>query len=225
MKINEQIAFLRKEKCVTQEELANAIGVSNQAVSKWENGQNCPDIELLPQIAEYFNVSVDQLTGRSTRSGVNEIILETNTLIDNNDSYRRTVLPLAFAIHSMVVRKEMSKGGMNDTQITRVLPEEQNQNKWGVSLVNLPKFTTLRRGGSVFYSSNDNLKIDNPYLRHTAAIFRKFGDITVLKIFAAIYKLTKHAEDAYSDILEIAEQSGVSIEKVETVLKMSFMNI
>lgn len=38
MKLNEQIAFLRKEKGITQEELANALGVSNQAVSKWENG-------------------------------------------------------------------------------------------------------------------------------------------------------------------------------------------
>lgn len=57
-KINEQIAFLRKQKGMTQEELSNALGVTNQAVSKWESAQCCPDIQLLPDIAKLFDVSV-----------------------------------------------------------------------------------------------------------------------------------------------------------------------
>lgn len=51
MKIQEQIAFLRKQNAMTQEELAKALGVTNQAVSKWESGQCCPDIGLLPNLA------------------------------------------------------------------------------------------------------------------------------------------------------------------------------
>ena len=62
-KINENIAFLRKEKGITQEELAKVLGVSNQAVSKWESGQCCPDIELLPALAEFCEVSMDDLFG------------------------------------------------------------------------------------------------------------------------------------------------------------------
>ncbi len=65
MRINEQIAALRKETGITQEELAKAIGVSNQAVSKWESGQTCPDLQFLPTIADYFGVSIDYLMGRS----------------------------------------------------------------------------------------------------------------------------------------------------------------
>lgn len=55
---------LRKEKALTQEEIAQKIGVSNQAVSKWENDASCPDITLLLQLAEILNVKVDYLLGK-----------------------------------------------------------------------------------------------------------------------------------------------------------------
>lgn len=62
--IGKQIATLRKEKGIKQEELASYVGVSTQAVSKWENG-GVPDTELLPKIADFFSVSVDSLFGRN----------------------------------------------------------------------------------------------------------------------------------------------------------------
>ena len=51
----------RKEKGVTQEALADYIGVSKASVSKWETGQSYPDVAFLPQLAAYFNISVDEL--------------------------------------------------------------------------------------------------------------------------------------------------------------------
>lgn len=56
-----KIVSKRKEKGWTQEELAELVGVSPQAVSKWENAQSCPDIQLLPKLAELFEISVDEL--------------------------------------------------------------------------------------------------------------------------------------------------------------------
>lgn len=53
----------RREKGITQEELAAYIGVSKASVSKWETGQSYPDITFLPQLAAYFNISVDELIG------------------------------------------------------------------------------------------------------------------------------------------------------------------
>lgn len=58
-----KIAELRKEKGIGQQELAEVLGVSFQSVSKWETGATMPDITLLPVIAGYFNVSVDELLG------------------------------------------------------------------------------------------------------------------------------------------------------------------
>lgn len=59
--IGEKIAELRRERKMTQEELANMIGVSSQSVSKWENNVTMPDIVLLPIISGIFDVSIDEL--------------------------------------------------------------------------------------------------------------------------------------------------------------------
>ena len=59
--IGEKIAKLRKERNVTQEELAGIIGVSAQSISKWENNVTLPDILLLPLLAEIFGITIDEL--------------------------------------------------------------------------------------------------------------------------------------------------------------------
>ena len=59
--IGMNIKQLRQEKHIKQETLADAIGVSAQAVSKWETGASDPDIALLPQLATFFGVSIDEL--------------------------------------------------------------------------------------------------------------------------------------------------------------------
>lgn len=59
--LGQRIAELRKARGMTQDELAERMGVSAQAVSKWENDISCPDIMVLPQLADFFGVSVDEL--------------------------------------------------------------------------------------------------------------------------------------------------------------------
>lgn len=59
----ENIKRLRKEKELTQETLADFLGVSFQTISKWERGENYPDITTLPTIASFFNVTIDDLLG------------------------------------------------------------------------------------------------------------------------------------------------------------------
>lgn len=61
MCLAQNILALRKEKHITQQQLADAIGVSAQAVSKWERNSCQPDVSILPLIAGYFHVSIDYL--------------------------------------------------------------------------------------------------------------------------------------------------------------------
>lgn len=61
MELNEKLQELRKNKGLTQEELAAALYVSRTAVSKWESGRGLPSIDSLKQISAFFNVSIDDL--------------------------------------------------------------------------------------------------------------------------------------------------------------------
>lgn len=63
LNISENLVKFRHEKKVTQDEVASFLGVTKASVSKWENEQSMPDILLLPQIAVYFGVTVDELLG------------------------------------------------------------------------------------------------------------------------------------------------------------------
>lgn len=77
-----KIAELRREKGIGQQDLAEVLGVSFQSVSKWENGITMPDITLLPDIAEYFNVTLDELLGLKPLH--HQAYLPSNT--DNHDT-------------------------------------------------------------------------------------------------------------------------------------------
>jgi len=61
MEFNEKLQELRKQKQLTQEELAECLYVSRTAISKWESGRGYPSIESLKAISEFFSVSIDDL--------------------------------------------------------------------------------------------------------------------------------------------------------------------
>ena len=63
LKLAENIIQLRHEKKITQEQLADFVGVTKASVSKWETKQSMPDILLLPQLAAFFDVTIDELLG------------------------------------------------------------------------------------------------------------------------------------------------------------------
>ena len=73
MSIGERIALLRTQQKLSQGQLAEALDVSRQAISKWERGDGYPDITMLPTLANYFGVSVDELIGMDEISSANRL--------------------------------------------------------------------------------------------------------------------------------------------------------
>lgn len=70
------IRTLRKNKGISQTELADALHVTQVSVSQWETGRSNPDINLLPQIAEFLGVSTDYLLGKNTPSNIEHFTRE-----------------------------------------------------------------------------------------------------------------------------------------------------
>lgn len=75
--LGEMIANLRKEKGMTQLELADKMGVTDKAVSKWERDLSCPDVNSIPQLAELLGVSVDELMQCKTEQSEKDDNMET----------------------------------------------------------------------------------------------------------------------------------------------------
>ena len=70
--LGKRIIAHRKRLGMTQDKLADQLGITAQAVSKWENDQSCPDITMLPKLAEIFGISIDALLGVSAQEIVHE---------------------------------------------------------------------------------------------------------------------------------------------------------
>ena len=77
--IGKRIAANRKRLGLTQDQLADRLDVTAQAVSKWENDQSCPDIMMLPKLAEIFGISTDEILGIEPSDVVHEGIVEDRT--------------------------------------------------------------------------------------------------------------------------------------------------
>jgi len=116
--IGGRIAELRRGKRATQEELARAVGVSTQAVSKWECG-GAPDLDLLPGIADFFEVSVDTLFGRSVTQYGDLHRALANDIIERRDEGMRAALE-----HCWVMQKALF-GSCDDGPMTP-LAEDAN---------------------------------------------------------------------------------------------------
>lgn len=88
------IKRLRMEQSVTQEELAKHLEISFQAISKWETGTSLPDITLLPKLAAFFGVRIDELFSVNHEDELERIdtMLQRETMTDQNYSYAKRIL-------------------------------------------------------------------------------------------------------------------------------------
>lgn len=217
IKIHEQIAFLRKQKGLTQEELAKGLGVTNQAVSKWESGQCCPDIQLLPDIARLFEVSVDELLGGNSAKGLGDICLNLKdyfTTLPEKEAFENAYR-LAAMLHEIAVtdgyKKHMpwqAKDYSTDTV-----------SNWGLSVCSEPEGSTGRMAGSIFFSLGKAFETPNiSQLYELSVAMERFSDLRVLKAMYALHELTIKDFDLYVSLEEIATGAKLSNEETEQAL-------
>ena len=138
MTLGKRIAMLRRQRGLKQDDLANTLGVSAQAVSKWENDQTCPDISLLPKLAELLEVSVDELlSGKKEelvttvkvlppeeRKDIKELLLR--IVVDSSDGDRvRVNLPMALVQVALEMGMEMPQisgnGALKNVDLAQIL--------------------------------------------------------------------------------------------------------
>lgn len=94
MDFGKQIKQMRLERKLTQEQLANHLGVSRQAVSNWENNKNLPDLELIIAISKLFSVSLDDLIlGGNTMNNLTEKLIK-----DGSETRRAKMNLISIAI-------------------------------------------------------------------------------------------------------------------------------
>ena len=80
MELGKQIYELRKKANLSQEQLAEKVGVSRQTISKWELGETAPDIKQAQVLSQVFSVSLDELTGNDTKEVIYEKVSNTEKL-------------------------------------------------------------------------------------------------------------------------------------------------
>lgn len=95
----DKISELRRQSGLTQEQFANKLGITYQAISKWENYLSCPDISLLPKIADIFNISIDKLFNRQSEFNKPQKFDTNLNLPWSDDNTLRAVL---FKGHSLI---------------------------------------------------------------------------------------------------------------------------
>ena len=124
--LGKRIAILRRAKELKQDELAEKLGVSPQAVSKWENDQTCPDISLLPLLSKILGVSVDELLSGQKEEAPTVRLLPAGERKDIGDMMIRIVLTnmsgdmarvnLPLAIIEVMMESEMNLSQISGNQ-------------------------------------------------------------------------------------------------------------
>lgn len=126
MTIGKRIAALRREKGLKQDDLAGMLEVSPQAVSKWENDQTCPDISLLPGLANILGITVDELLSgklenapvvtmvpEQQRKDIKDMLLRIT--VDSHEGDKvRVNLPMALVQVALEMGMEMPQVSGND---------------------------------------------------------------------------------------------------------------
>lgn len=184
-KIAEKLAELRNAKGVTQDDVAQAIGVSNKTVSKWENGTSMPDLPMLVMLAEYYEVTTDALLGLSEpkKKNYRETIRSEFDGLDSESSFLKAFETTELMIPSIFY--SLKKEGYQDENSIKpksIYPETKKRR----SMIAMPDFFTLT-------VSSEDVNAAVTLLRNPSD-FAWMKDLEKQKKIAKLFKLLANEE-------------------------------
>ena len=217
IKLHEQLVRLRKKKGWSQETLAQAVGVTNQSVSKWESGQCCPDIQLLPELARLLDISVDELLGRGTEENLAGLCRKVRRFFRE--------IPEGEAFDAGFRLAELLHEGMLSGGYRRYLPWGTEKDfadgdkKWGVSISHEPEGSTLHIGnGILFRDGEPSCHIGPAEIFRLQTMGRWLCDGATVKVFFALQEVSLQGEN-FVPAEDIAETANLPVERIKEILE------
>lgn len=211
--IGKNIAAMRKEKGIKQDELASVVGVTPQAVSKWENG-GVPDVELLPAIADYFGVSVDRLFGRNVTdyTDVRRAFAEEIAKIPHDEQMKR-----GFQYCWDMERAFFGETGPND--IEEFMSGFPKVDQTYSSIMNESGFTRMGIANRIqYFLLVPTIKDSNVALLNGidyCSFFKDFSDKDVFNACLMLHK--RESANAFTPML-LVKHMGVTVERAQEIM-------
>ena len=210
--IGKNIARLRKENKMTQEELASRIGVSAQALSKWENGNNMPDIMMLPTLAEIFGVKIDDLFSADCVSG-SEL---------DFDNVPKHVYDTAYDdVFGAFKRFEKGEDLWDESEHKRLYKESKTNDEYHSGIVAYERNGNRRTAsGSVYIDSSVALAFNKnadeaAKLLKSEQAAKALSALADLSVRAILFCLTERPETTFKLIVK---KTGLENDKVKAAL-------
>ncbi len=207
MHIGVKIKELRREKKLTQEELAEYLHISSQAVSKWETGASSPDIDMLPKLAVFFGTTLDALMDfDQSRIDADIEALIAASGRGGDDPARSEAF----------LRKALEKYPNNDLLLTCILEDMQEQNGDGARSAEI-----VEVGERVLtFTKDDEMKID--VLRILAETYHSMGEQAMAEACLAkipglnflYYEIAAAIRKGEARLREVAVLESLCVEKL-----------
>lgn len=157
MELGKKIASLRKSKNITQAQLAEYLSVNPQTVSRWEAEGGTPDVMLLPKIASFFGVSIDELFGMTDMEQINNLVYKYSVLRDEK-SFEEAMRSIELALNSLCEEKAESKEAKKDEIEQKI----QQMKAWRVHIYIQKSRDALQVAEKELDELRKEIEMDNP---------------------------------------------------------------
>ena len=223
-KIAEKLTELRAQKGVTQDDVAQALSISNKTVSKWENGASMPDLIMLVMLAEYYDVTTDALLGLSEpkKKNYRETIRSKFDGLDCNSAFLQAFETTGLTIPSLFqALKKEEKFDENSINLSNVYPAPQKRRSkiatpnfftFTVSSEDVNAAVTLLRNQSDFAWLKDPEK-----QKKISKLFKLLSDENALGVLYFINSVACSIEFTAD---YVADHTGVKEESISEILNV-----